>query len=76
MQDRIGLFTPPIHDVLASVAVSSFSRVNADLPLVFGQHGSWYRWWAGPRLFYSRVSEDLALDAFVVYPAFAIMGEL
>jgi hypothetical protein len=57
----IGLFTPPIGDVLESVAVSGFSRVNLDVPVVFGQHGSWYRWWAGPRLFYSHVTEDLVL---------------
>jgi hypothetical protein len=57
----LALFTPPIEDVLETVSITEFTRWNLDAPIVVGQHGSWYRWWAGPRLFYSGVSEDLVL---------------
>lgn len=132
----LGIFTPPIEDVIESVAVGDYLRVNVDVPIVIGQHGVWYRWWAGPRFLYSNVSQSMTLslpdetkvtgtvgahafylggvagaafgykrvfigpelvlmqlvggaemqvfgshtevdlDSFVVYPAFAIMGEL
>jgi hypothetical protein len=132
----LGIFTPPIEDVLESVAISDFRRVNVDVPIVIGQHGVWFRWWAGPRFLYSDVAQEMTLalpdgtkvtgtvgahalylggvagaafgykrvfigpelvlmqlvggaemrvfgshtevdlDSFVVYPAFAVMGEL
>jgi hypothetical protein len=57
----LGLFTPPVDDVLKSISVNDFQRWNLDVPIVFGQHASWYRWWAGPRFFLSSVSQRMTL---------------
>jgi hypothetical protein len=57
----LALFTPPVDDVFESVAIRDFVRWNIDAPISFGQHGSWYRWWAGPRIFYSNVSQTMTL---------------
>jgi hypothetical protein len=70
----LGVFTPPIEKVLSAVSVGSFSRVNLDVPIVLGQHGSWYRWWAGPRLFYSHVSTVLTLTEPNVPPVSATVS--
>ena len=55
------LFDPPIHQVLDTIEVNDFVRWNLDLPITVGNHGSWYRWWAGPRLLYSGMSETMTL---------------
>jgi hypothetical protein len=57
----LGIFTPPVGDVLESVEVNDFQRWNFDVPVVFGQHASWYRWWAGPRFYFSSVSQRMTL---------------
>jgi hypothetical protein len=54
-------FDPPVHRVLETVEVNNFSRWNIDVPVTFGRHDSWYRWWAGPRVAYSRMSQDMTL---------------
>jgi hypothetical protein len=55
------LFDPPIHEILGTIEVNDFARYNLDLPITVGTHGSWYRWWAGPRLLYSAMSETMTL---------------
>jgi hypothetical protein len=57
-----GAFDPPVHRVLETLEVANFSRWNVDLPVTFGRHDSWYRWWMGPRLVYSRMSQDMTLS--------------
>jgi hypothetical protein len=54
-------FDPPIHDVLDTIEVARFVRWNFDAPVTLGRHGSWYRWWLGPRFLYSSMSETLTL---------------
>jgi hypothetical protein len=54
-------FDPPIHQVLDTIEVNDFVRWNFDLPITVGGHGSWYRWWAGPRLLFSSMSERMTL---------------
>ncbi len=56
------LFTPPIDSVLETLEVTDFQRWNFDVPAALGQHGSWYRWWAGPRLLYSTLSQTMVLS--------------
>jgi hypothetical protein len=55
------LFTPPVNDVLETLTIKKFSRWNFDLLLSLGRHGSWYRWWIGPHLLYSRMSQTMSL---------------
>jgi hypothetical protein len=55
-------FTPPIHEAFDTLVVDDFSRWNLDLPVAIGKHGSWYRWWAGPRLVYSNMSQTMTLS--------------
>jgi hypothetical protein len=55
------LFDPPIDSVLERIVVDEFTRWNLDVPMAFGQHGSWFRWWAGPRLVYSTTSLTMTL---------------
>ena len=54
-------FNPPIHKVLDKIEVNHFSRWNVDVPITVGGHGSWYRWWMGPHLLYSSMSETMTL---------------
>ena len=54
-------FNPPIHKILDKLEVNDFVRWNADLPITVGGHGSWYRWWTGPHLLYSSMSETMTL---------------
>lgn len=54
-------FSPPIHKILDTIQVEHFVRWNIDLPITVGGHGSWYRWWTGPRLLYSGMSETMTL---------------
>jgi hypothetical protein len=54
-------FDPPVHSVLETVEVADFSRWNLDLPVALGRHDSWYRWWGGPRVVYSRMSQSMTL---------------
>lgn len=55
-------FGPPVDSVFGTIRVDNFSRWNFDLPVTLGQHGSGYRWWAGPRLVYSAMSQDMTLS--------------
>jgi hypothetical protein len=55
------IFDPPIHSVLDTLTVDDFSRWNLDVPVVIGQQGSWFRWWAGPRFVYSHTSQTMTL---------------
>jgi hypothetical protein len=55
-------FDPPVDSVLKTLRVDDFSRWNVDLPVTLGRHGSWYRWWVGPRLAYSRMSQAMTLN--------------
>jgi hypothetical protein len=61
------LLDPPIHEILGTIEVDDFVRYNLDLPITVGNHGSWYRWWAGPRLLYSGMSESMTLTLHVPY---------
>jgi hypothetical protein len=56
------LFDPPIGRVLDKLRVESFSRWNVDVPVAIGRHGSWYRWWGGPRFVYSATSQEMILS--------------
>ena len=55
-------FDPPVGGLFGSIHVDNFSRWNLDVPITLGQHGSGYRWWAGPRLVYSAMSQDMTLS--------------
>jgi hypothetical protein len=55
-------FTPPVEDVLDRLHIDDFARWNLDATVAIGQHGLWYRWWAGPHLVYSRMSESMTLS--------------
>jgi hypothetical protein len=55
-------FDPPVGDVFDSIHVDNFSRWNLDLPVTLGQHAPGYRWWAGPRIVYSSMSQDMRLS--------------
>jgi hypothetical protein len=55
------VFDPPIHSVLETLTVDDFSRWNLDVPVAVGQHGTWFRWWAGPCLVYSHTSQTMTL---------------
>jgi hypothetical protein len=55
-------FDPPVDGVFSTIRVDSFSRWNLDLPVTVGQHGSGYRWWAGPRIVYSAMSQDMSVS--------------
>jgi hypothetical protein len=52
------------------VHMDSYERWNVDASAVVGRHGNWYRWWAGPRLLFSTVSEGLTLTtpSYIVQP--------
>jgi hypothetical protein len=56
------LMAPPIGDVLDRLRVERFSRYNVDVPIAVGKHGSWYRWWGGPRVVYSATTQDMVLS--------------
>jgi hypothetical protein len=53
---------PPLAQVFESMETQRFSRWTIDVPLVFGKHAEWYRWWAGPRMMYAGTNQDLSLD--------------
>jgi hypothetical protein len=55
------IFDPPIHSVLETLTVDDFSRWSLDVPVTVGQHGTWFRWWAGPRLIYAHTSQTMTL---------------
>jgi len=57
------IFDPPIDEAF-SVRVENFGRWNADFPVAFGRHGSWYRWWAGPRILYSQTVQKMSVVLF------------
>lgn len=52
---------PPVSSILDDVEVSDYSRWNVDARVVAGRHGSWYRWWGGPRFVFSAVSQNMTL---------------
>lgn len=51
----------PIDDILKIVVFDHFVRWNVAIPILAGQSGSWYRWWAGPRLIFSRAKTGVTL---------------
>jgi hypothetical protein len=51
----------PVGDVVEILEVNDFKRWSVDVPVLAGQSGSWYRWWAGPRFIYSTFSASLKL---------------
>ncbi len=55
------IFDPPIHSVLDTLTVTDFSRWALDFPITVGQHGTWYRWWTGPRFLYAHTAQSMAL---------------
>ena len=55
-------FDPPVDGVFSTIHVDNFSRWNFDIPITLGQHGEGYRWWAGPRIVYSSMSQDMTLS--------------
>jgi hypothetical protein len=55
-------FDPPVGDVFSTIRVDNFSRWNLDLPITVGQHGSGYRWWGGPRIVYTAMSQDMTVS--------------
>jgi hypothetical protein len=55
-------FDPPVGGLFSSIRVDNFSRWNLDIPITLGQHGSGYRWWGGPRIVYSAMSQDMTLS--------------
>ena len=58
------LFTPQIDSDSCTgtcVMIDSYERWNVDVSAVVGRHASWFRWWAGPRVLYSVMSESMTL---------------
>jgi hypothetical protein len=56
------LTKPVIEEALDSVTVDRYWRWNIDVPVALGRHGTWYRWWVGPRLLYSRSAQELTVQ--------------
>ncbi len=52
---------PPVDNVLDTIEIEDFVRWNFDVPITLGKHGSWYRWWTGPRFVYSSMSQAMTL---------------
>jgi len=50
-----------VDNVLAMIEIEDFVRWSIDLPIAVGEHGDWYRWWAGPRLIYTSGSQSMRL---------------
>ncbi|HEY4103885.1 MAG TPA: hypothetical protein VGM44_08340, partial [Polyangiaceae bacterium] len=68
------IFDPPIHSVLSTLTVDDFSRWTLEFPVAIGQHGSWYRWWAGPRFLYAHTSQTMSLN--VPYDNVSVTGSM
>ena len=49
----------PVSDIIGIVSLDDFTRYGLEIPITVGQHGSWYRWWMGPRLMFDRFSSQL-----------------
>jgi hypothetical protein len=43
------------------VHIDSYERWNVDASAVVGRHGSWFRWWVGPRFVFSTLSQAMTL---------------
>jgi hypothetical protein len=56
------IFDPPIGRALSSVEIQDYGRYNLDVPVAVGKSGVWYRWWAGPKLMMSRVSQRMSVE--------------
>jgi hypothetical protein len=52
----------PVHDLIDVLRLDDFTRWSLDIPLLVGKHATWYRWWAGPRLLFSRYDSALTLS--------------
>jgi len=52
----------PIHEIISVIRLDDFTRWSLDFPLLVGKHGSWYRWWTGPRLLLSRYDSAMTLS--------------
>jgi hypothetical protein len=58
------LFVPQVDSDACTgtcVHTDSYERWNVDASAVVGRHGTWYRWWAGPRFVYSHLSQTMTL---------------
>lgn len=51
----------PVGDIVDILKVDNYTRWSVDVPVLAGQHGTWYRWWVGPRFIYSTFSAGLKL---------------
>jgi len=56
------LTRPAIEEALDTLTVERYWRWNLDVPVAVGRHGSWYRWWLGPRLLLSRSAQTLTVE--------------
>jgi hypothetical protein len=56
------IFDPPIGRALSSVEIEDYGRYNLDFPVTLGRSGVWYRWWIGPKLMLSRVSQRMSVE--------------
>jgi hypothetical protein len=55
-------YEPPVDSVLSTIEIEDFVRYTVELPIAVGQHGDWYRWWAGPRLLYTSFSQAMTVS--------------
>lgn len=53
----------PVSDQIPYVKVDDFSRWTFDFPMLLGTSGSWYRWWAGPKLMFSTFKTAMNINA-------------
>ncbi len=51
----------PVSDQIPFLELEDFSRWQFDIPLLIGKAGSWYRWWAGPKLMFTTYKTSLNL---------------
>jgi hypothetical protein len=73
------LFTPQINSdscTSTCVKIDSYERWNVDASAVVGRHASWFRWWVGPRLLYSVLSEDMTLTTPVAGSNLSVAGSV
>lgn len=52
----------PISDQIPFIKVEDFSRWQIDMSFLVGKHGTWYRWWTGPRLMFSFYDTSMKFD--------------
>lgn len=52
----------PVGDIIGILQLDDFVRWSADVPVLVGKRGSFYRVWGGPRVLLARYSAALRLD--------------